>query len=123
MNTDYNSETDLSNGSMDCQEIHYCKNCGKPIAEVFGSGLYCSRSCANSRFISDQQKIQISITLKSKPNQQAIINKQHAMIAYRNNPNYCSVCGKVLPYEDRKKRTCSEKCRHEAMSNGGKNKF
>ena len=29
--------------------LYYCKRCGNPVYEHYGSGTYCSRSCANSR--------------------------------------------------------------------------
>lgn len=30
-------------------EKHTCKNCGKIMTSIFGSGVYCSRSCSNAR--------------------------------------------------------------------------
>ncbi len=43
-----------------------CKNCGKQHDGSFGSGCFCSRSCANSRKYSEQTKIKISKSLKGK---------------------------------------------------------
>jgi len=42
----------------------FCKNCNKEHNGSFGSGKYCSRSCANSRDRSDETKRKISNSVK-----------------------------------------------------------
>lgn len=44
-------------------EQHKCENCGKIMTEYFGSGRFCSRSCANSRNHTPGTKEKISKSL------------------------------------------------------------
>lgn len=44
-------------------EQHTCKNCGKVMTEFFGSGIYCSRSCANSREHTEESRKKTSNSL------------------------------------------------------------
>ena len=48
--------------------LYYCKKCGKPVYTNFGSGKYCSRSCANSRTMTEQKRLNISNGLKKETN-------------------------------------------------------
>lgn len=45
-------------------EQHTCEKCGKVMTEKFGSGRFCSRSCANSRIRTDEIKQKISSSVK-----------------------------------------------------------
>ena len=45
-------------------EKHTCEKCGKVMVEKFGSGRFCSRSCANGHTKSDTFKIKVSETLR-----------------------------------------------------------
>ena len=45
-------------------EKHTCEKCGKVMVEKFGSGRFCSRSCANGHTKSDTSKIKVSETLR-----------------------------------------------------------
>ena len=45
-------------------EKHTCEKCGKVMIEKFGSGRFCSRSCANGHTKSDASKIKVSETLR-----------------------------------------------------------
>lgn len=47
-------------------EEHKCEHCGKIMTEKFGSGRFCSRSCANSRDKSGLAKASIKVTQASK---------------------------------------------------------
>lgn len=52
--------------------VHYCEKCGKELPhryeEIFGSGRFCSRACANSRTRDDavKRKIALSSIIKGK---------------------------------------------------------
>ena len=84
------------------QEEHRCEHCGKIMTEFFGSGRFCSKACANSRTQSTQIKQKISDTLKTS-------NKvSHKKTEYLKNPDTCSICGNILPY-NHKKNYC-KKC-------------
>jgi len=60
-------------------EQHKCKTCNKIMTEFYGSGIYCSRTCANKRKLSDKTKQKISSTIK-----------------YNTTHKYCLDCSKIL---------------------------
>lgn len=60
-------------------EQHKCEHCGKIMTKYYGSGHFCSRSCANSRKHSQKTKEKISKSINSK-----IIRR------------YCLDCGKQI---------------------------
>lgn len=61
-------------------EEHKCEYCGKIMTEKFGSGRFCSRTCANSRTHSEETKQKISSQ-----------SKKH------NHPKkVCYICGKKI---------------------------
>lgn len=41
-------------------EQHKCERCGKVMTEYFGTGRFCSQSCANSKVYTDEQRKNIS---------------------------------------------------------------
>ena len=45
-------------------EQHTCEHCGKVMTEKFGSGRFCSKSCANGHTKSDESRIKVSETLR-----------------------------------------------------------
>lgn len=70
---------------MDIDYIGICQNCGKIMTEKYGSGRFCSKSCANTRHHSQETKQKISISNKSKnkgPNKGSF-KKGHAGIGDR----------------------------------------
>lgn len=74
-----------------------CENCGKEHDGTFGSGRFCSRSCANSRKHSKETKIKICKSIKSN------FSEQHIKIFY------CKFCGKEITTTS--KSWCSRECR------------
>lgn len=107
------------------KEEHKCECCGKVMTEFYGSGRFCSKSCANSRQHSEETKQAISKGLKSSIkyyNSNNIKNQTLNKIRfeeYNLNPHYCSICGNKLNYKDRNKKTCSKKCLHKLQVNIG----
>lgn len=81
-----------------------CECCGKIMTKKYGSGRFCSISCANTRHCSDQVKEKISNSIKN------ISRKNPYIENYKNNPNYCTICGSVLDYNNRYRKTCSSEC-------------
>lgn len=71
-----------------------CERCGKEHDGSFGSGRFCSRSCANTRVCSNEQKEKISNTLKK-----TFIEKEQE-------PRYCEKCGKEFHTKDLSRRQC-----------------
>lgn len=106
--------------------MYKCKKCGKDVFVNFGSGIYCSRSCANSRQFSAEINSKRSKTVK----EQANIKVSERNQLYALNPSRCIICNKVLPYSRRHKLCCSEECkklrfRQSALNRklGGPNNF
>lgn len=93
-----------------------CSRCGKLMTEKFGSGKFCSRACANTREHSLETKQKIQQGVARQAQSKHVETKQ----AYLHNPNYCVICGKVLPYTMRFRSTCSEECLHNATSAAGR---
>lgn len=103
-------------------KIRICKGCGKKYTwnnSDIHSNVFCSRSCANKRIMSNDIKQKISKSCKNinKDNYYLSIerNKNNRIEKYNSNPKYCKICGKVIEYLDRKHETCSYECRIEAI--------
>lgn len=92
-------------------EPHYCECCGKLMTIKYGSGRFCSRACANSRSHSRETKQKIANTLKKSD-----VSHKLAVDQYNANPKHCAVCGKLLKYEQRCHKTCSDACYKQYLS-------
>lgn len=93
-------------------EKHKCKTCHRVMTEYYGSGIYCSRSCANKRNLNNKkQKISNSIRR---------IDKQKSIQKYLKNPKICCICGSNIAFEHRTRKTCSNECLQQALINSGK---
>ena len=92
-----------------------CESCGCNMTTKFGSGRFCSKACANRRQLSSETKQQIRTTLKTTVranliNNSTVWHDKH-LNAYNENPSYCVICNTVIPYEKRRRKTCSERCK------------
>lgn len=88
-------------------EKHVCEKCGKVMTEKFGSGRFCSRSCANSRDHSETTKERISTGVK-KCNTNT--RKESYIQKYQANPKLCKECALALPYNKRYNTFCNKHC-------------
>ena len=117
-------------------EQHTCEKCGKIMTEKYGSGRFCSRSCANSHEHSEKTKEKIKYTLRNRQNTECNfghsgeIFKQEYRNSYYQNPKVCLICGSIIPYEYRYRKSCSDDCLRQLSSssistavrkNGGNN--
>ena len=98
-------------------EKRQCENCGNIMTVFYGSGRFCSRSCANTRQHSDETKAKIG---KSGLNRVYKRDISKNIISYERNPNRCTQCGKALSYNMRFRKTCSDECLHTLRSELGK---
>ena len=94
-------------------EQHQCECCGKVMTEKYGSGRFCCRACANTRKHSEETKNKIAKTISSLSGQIQTKRKKvkrhfnkKSQYEYEKSPAYCTICGKKLPYEKRKYKTC-----------------
>lgn len=102
-------------------EKHTCECCGKVMIEKFGSGRFCSRACANTRKHSEETKEKISSALVGNSNMSTSDFKAVGLQEYQANPKICCICGKVLAYERRFRKTCGNaECTHEAFARAGR---
>lgn len=99
-------------------EKHVCETCGKVMIEKYGSGRFCSKSCASSKLQSIKSKAKISNSINSSIKfKSAIKSRRDTYIKqYYLSPNLCKYCGKPLPYELRNRNTCSDECLKIALS-------
>ena len=122
-------------------EQHVCEKCGKVMTKKFGSGRFCSMSCANSHQHSNETKEKISQFAKENPlgfisdkykrrikykdNELYLDLKQRAIVKLLNIINYylingpskCSICKTPLNYKQRNNRACSDDCRRIVYHN------
>lgn len=98
-------------------EKHRCEKCGRVMTVFYGSGRFCSRSCANTRQHSEETKAKIG---KSGLNRMYKRDISKNIISYERNPNRCTQCGKALSYNMRFRKTCSDECLHTLRSELGK---
>lgn len=84
---------------------HRCKKCGKAMTIKFGSGRYCSRSCANSREHTQETKDKISSSLLKRDPQSKKSSKR-----------ICIICGGEIPKES-KSKVCSYLCKEKWIIN------
>lgn len=104
-------------------EQHTCEKCGKVMTEKFGSGRFCSQSCAKSRIITDEIKFKISETYHKNNHQDLSyfikLRQDEAIFKYNLSPKKCVVCNNIIPYEKRKRTTCSSECLNKLRSDMG----
>ncbi len=96
---------------------YICEKCGKIVETKFGSGRFCSRSCANSRIQTDE--------INEKRRMKAGIHQPRYIQAkkkYLDNPRICRFCGNTIPYEFRKRVFCSDECENKVKSIEAKQK-
>lgn len=99
------------------KSLYVCETCGKEVYEKFGSGRFCSRSCANKRKHSLETKLKIS---------ESICNKQHKKFdeneVSRRHQNKaistfeCEFCGKAFPTFLRLKYHVTQSHKNEDIS-------
>lgn len=93
-------------------EKHICERCGKLMTEKYGSGRFCSHSCANRRPHSQASKEKLLNTLRNKTYTIQEENRK----AYNSNPNLCVICGSPIEYEKRTNKTCCKQCADKLLS-------
>jgi len=102
--------------------ISDCKKCGKTFSQFKTEreietqkdiAIFCSKSCANSHIISDEQRLKTSNTLKNKYESGEIINPNIIDKEKRN----CSICNNVFEcLPSSKQQTCSSECCNKLIS-------
>lgn len=93
-------------------EKHKCETCGNLMTEKFGSGRFCSRSCANA----NHPKSKHSIEARERSIARGKALHEANVQAYLSNPNTCQICGANLSYKRRNRKTCSNKCATQLIS-------
>ena len=98
------------------EEQHICETCGKIMSTKWGSGRFCSKSCANTRSHSQITKDKIKKNSLDGAKCGAISKHNKALDKYYSSPNICNVCKSIIPYEFRYRKTCSDNCFRVLMS-------
>lgn len=94
-------------------ENHTCEKCGKVMTEKYGSGRFCSRECANSHVKHGKYTNENIKNRKAKSNKQS---HSQLLKEYILNQPKCQVCGEILTYEKRNRKTCSKDCCSKYLS-------
>jgi len=86
-----------------------CSCCGDVLPYKKRNNKYCSASCSitvsnRQRELSDTHKERISKTIADK-----------TKVGYLETPNLCKICNVVIPYESRRRKTCSDECFKETI--------
>ena len=103
----------------------------------YGSGRFCSRSCANKRAHSEETKNKIknslrdiytnpnkkqqadSLRAKSRDAARKLCEKRGFTVIteeeYDHHPSYCIICGEKLDFSLRNRKTCSKDCYTENL--------
>ena len=87
-------------------EKHVCERCGKVMSEKYGSGRFCSRTCANSHAHSQETRDRISRSVQSSEKYQLSMQAR-----YPKQLRVCCICGEKYTHPYR--ITCSDKCLRE----------
>ena len=98
-----------------------CLKCGKDHDGTFGSGKYCSRSCANSRIHSSETKKKIKDSLLSnttligkhlsqetKDKISSTLRNRFGKVNVVLEDKVCPLCGKI--FQNKRTKFCSKKC-------------
>lgn len=97
-------------------EQHTCEKCGIIMTEKFGPGRFCSKKCANSRIFNQE-----AIEKKSKSATKNSLTHQNKLeLDYNKHPCRCEICSTPLPYTKRGRKTCSQECMRQVLSNRSK---
>lgn len=83
---------------------------------VFGSGRFCSRSCANKRKHTEEQKQKISKQLKRLPDKFCL--DCHTKLERRNSTGYCQICCRKHKKISDKQKEKLRKIQLEKVQNG-----
>lgn len=103
-------------------EQHTCEKCGKVMTEKWGSGRFCSASCANSRpkSLEERAKIGNGVATSEKfiqnnKNKHEYYEQQRTRLidSYNKHPKYCEICNTILTYDLKDRKTCSVECEKE----------
>lgn len=94
--------------------MYICKNCSKEFKEKYSKwsdGNFCCKNCARSYSTkTKRQEINEKLSLKN----QGFYYKNGSIInikeEYYKNPKLCPICGNIIPYEKRNRKTCSIIC-------------
>lgn len=92
-------------------EQHSCEKCGKVMTTKYGTGRFCSQTCANSRPKSAEERAQIGNSTRATFIEKDI--RGHNILEYNKHPNTCTICGTQLIYDQRWRKTCSKDCEKE----------
>ena len=82
------------------KEIKICETCGKEHKGIFGSGRFCSRTCANKKNMSIETKLKISNSLKNN----IPYNKGKSKFFFTE--EICNTCGVIFKRRNDKTNIC-----------------
>lgn len=91
-----------------------CKFCGNTYYKAWtksGKSDFCSQKCSRAYSThSSREEINKKVSLALQGISTKSGGKINVLEDYIKNPKCCLICGEKLPYEKRKRNTCSERC-------------
>ncbi len=85
---------------------HYCERCGKLMDKKYGSGRFCSVSCAAKNHTSGPLSEEAKHHIAEAGKRLGIRFREEYLLS----PKYCPICRNIIPYEKRMNKTCSQSC-------------
>ncbi len=97
---------------------YYCEKCGKLVKEKYASGRFCSRKCANSHILTQEQKLHISLGVIKSIIKAETKKHKNIKIKFKYNIKQAKekieICNKICPICGKqytgKNKTCSREC-------------
>uniref|UniRef100_A0A7S4DQA7 Myb-like domain-containing protein n=1 Tax=Lotharella globosa TaxID=91324 RepID=A0A7S4DQA7_9EUKA len=115
---DYTPEPEEMPGRENVERIRACEMCGKPA--LFGSGRFCSKSCACKLGAERSRKARRSTVFRRKPKKKsaATVRRKSAPPSIsssrnRDGSSVCAVCQKTHDGTYGNGKYCSKKCRYQ----------
>lgn len=93
-------------------EQHKCENCGEVMTKYYGSGRFCSRSCANKRSHSEETKKKISESMKNvdiTPLHKGGYKQRTTEEGVNPSVTFCRFCGNII--QNNNKAFCNNSCK------------
>ena len=94
-------------------QIFICENCGKEHNGNYGSGRFCSKSCANTRHHSEETKKKIGYTLMHGGKWVPFNNEIRREKAKIPKIKKCKYCSTEFDLRKRNSKYCSEECKEK----------
>ena len=101
--------------------MYYCKKCNKACEVKFGSGIFCSRKCSNSRERTEEIKQKISKGVRTcEAYKEGRLNVNKGKTKFVDVERVCPTCSNnFITSTSKLKKFCSSSCAYKSPNMGG----